>query len=248
MEGVFNEKEEFCDCTVHMWEDVPGGVNHLTASVLNSRCSMPPAFVLECPRGQSHRRGAGHPRRVRGQPLARLPARPLPALAGPSRPQPERGLRPDRGLEGRLTGVCGGERPGHPLTPVSLPPFFLPSPRARRIHLARPLFVLCRPVLPPLLPHPLSAPGESACAPASALAAPRAGDGEAAIQARPFPPPRDRSGPGRLPVQRPLGPGRFPRPGPPVSPKISPLSAFWAISPVFPGNRPKFIRISTFHF
>ena len=49
VEGVFNEKEEFCDCTVHMWEDVPGGVNHLTASVLNSRCSMPPAFVLECP-------------------------------------------------------------------------------------------------------------------------------------------------------------------------------------------------------
>ena len=49
VEGVFNEKEEFCDCTIHMWEDVPGGVNHLTASVLNTQCSMPPAFVLECP-------------------------------------------------------------------------------------------------------------------------------------------------------------------------------------------------------
>ena len=49
VEGVFNDRDEFCDCTVHMWEDVPGGVNHLTASVLNSRCSMPPAFVMECP-------------------------------------------------------------------------------------------------------------------------------------------------------------------------------------------------------
>lgn len=49
VEGVFNDRDEFCDCTIHMWEDVPGGVNHLTASVLNSRCSMPPAFVMECP-------------------------------------------------------------------------------------------------------------------------------------------------------------------------------------------------------
>lgn len=49
VEGIFNDKGEFCDCTIHMWEDVPGGVNHLTASVLNARCSMPPSFVLECP-------------------------------------------------------------------------------------------------------------------------------------------------------------------------------------------------------
>ena len=49
VEGIFNDIGEFVDSTIHMWEDVPGGVNHLTASVINSRVSMPPSFVLECP-------------------------------------------------------------------------------------------------------------------------------------------------------------------------------------------------------
>ena len=49
VEGIFNGKEELVDCTIHMWEDVPGGVNHLTASVINTCCTVPPAFVLECP-------------------------------------------------------------------------------------------------------------------------------------------------------------------------------------------------------
>ena len=46
-EGVFNEKRELVDSTVHMWEDAPGGLNHITATVSNSRCTMPPAFVIE---------------------------------------------------------------------------------------------------------------------------------------------------------------------------------------------------------
>lgn len=46
-EGVFNEKNEMVDSTVHMWEDVPGGINHITATVTNSRCSEPPAFIKE---------------------------------------------------------------------------------------------------------------------------------------------------------------------------------------------------------
>lgn len=44
-EGVFNDKEELVDSTIHMWEDVPGGLNHITATVTNTRCSEPPAFV-----------------------------------------------------------------------------------------------------------------------------------------------------------------------------------------------------------
>ena len=44
-EGVLNEKNELVDSTVHMWEDVPGGINHITATVTNTKCSEPPAFV-----------------------------------------------------------------------------------------------------------------------------------------------------------------------------------------------------------
>ncbi len=49
VEGVFNAKSEFVDSTVHMWEDTEGGVNHVVAGVANTRCSEPPAFVLEDP-------------------------------------------------------------------------------------------------------------------------------------------------------------------------------------------------------
>lgn len=37
------------DSTVHMWEDAEGGLNHIVAGVANTRCSEPPAFVLEDP-------------------------------------------------------------------------------------------------------------------------------------------------------------------------------------------------------
>lgn len=46
-DGVLNEKGELVDSTIHMWEDVPGGINHITATVTNSRCSEPPAFIQE---------------------------------------------------------------------------------------------------------------------------------------------------------------------------------------------------------
>ncbi len=46
-EGVFNDKNEMVDSTIHMWEDVPGGINHITATVTNTKCSEPPAFIKE---------------------------------------------------------------------------------------------------------------------------------------------------------------------------------------------------------
>ncbi len=46
-EGVFNGKEEFVDSTVHMWQGVPGGSVHITASVASTTVTAPPDFVLE---------------------------------------------------------------------------------------------------------------------------------------------------------------------------------------------------------
>jgi len=46
-EGVYNDKRELVDSTIHLWEDTEGGLNHITATVSNTRCSMPPSFVLE---------------------------------------------------------------------------------------------------------------------------------------------------------------------------------------------------------
>ena len=46
-EGVFNDLGEFVDSTIHEWEDVPGGIVHITATVSNTKCSMPPGFVLK---------------------------------------------------------------------------------------------------------------------------------------------------------------------------------------------------------
>ncbi len=46
-EGIYNEKGEFFDSTTHMWEDVEGGVNHITATVSNPGCSVPPGFILD---------------------------------------------------------------------------------------------------------------------------------------------------------------------------------------------------------
>lgn len=46
-EGVFNEKGELVDSTIHEWEDSPEGLLHITATVVNTRASEPPAFVRE---------------------------------------------------------------------------------------------------------------------------------------------------------------------------------------------------------
>ena len=46
-EGIFNGLGEFVDCTVHMWQDVPGGCIHYDAAVANPNITEPPAFVLE---------------------------------------------------------------------------------------------------------------------------------------------------------------------------------------------------------
>jgi hypothetical protein len=47
VEGVFNAKGEFIDSTVHMWQDAPGGCNHITAAFASTTATEPPAFVLE---------------------------------------------------------------------------------------------------------------------------------------------------------------------------------------------------------
>ncbi|MEI3340108.1 MAG: hypothetical protein V8R80_09385 [Eubacterium sp.] len=46
-EGVFNGKGEWIDATVHMWEDTEGGLNHITATVQNTRATAPPDFIIE---------------------------------------------------------------------------------------------------------------------------------------------------------------------------------------------------------
>lgn len=46
-EGIFNDVGEFVDSTIHMWQDVPGGCVHQTASVAAGHISEPPAFVKE---------------------------------------------------------------------------------------------------------------------------------------------------------------------------------------------------------
>ena len=46
-EGVFNEAGELVDSTIHEWEDVQGGIVHITATVQNTKASMPPGFVID---------------------------------------------------------------------------------------------------------------------------------------------------------------------------------------------------------
>ncbi|MGL5259673.1 MAG: DAPG hydrolase family protein [Lachnospiraceae bacterium] len=46
-EGVFNAKNEWLDSTIHMWEDVEGGVVHITATIQNTRATAPPDFIIE---------------------------------------------------------------------------------------------------------------------------------------------------------------------------------------------------------
>ncbi len=47
VEGVFNALDEFVDMTVHMWQDSPGGCDHITAAVASTTVSQPPDFVVE---------------------------------------------------------------------------------------------------------------------------------------------------------------------------------------------------------
>ena len=54
IEGVFNDMGEIVDTTTHMWEDVPGGIVHLTATVENTKCSMPPHFILDLLKEDPH--------------------------------------------------------------------------------------------------------------------------------------------------------------------------------------------------
>lgn len=46
-EGVYNALGEIVDSTIHMWEDADGGCVHITATVQNTKASMPPPFVLD---------------------------------------------------------------------------------------------------------------------------------------------------------------------------------------------------------
>ena len=49
VEGVFNDPGEFVDMTVHMWDDAPGGLRHVTAAVAapTDAVSEPPHFMKE---------------------------------------------------------------------------------------------------------------------------------------------------------------------------------------------------------
>ena len=46
-EGVFNDLGEMIDSTIHMWEDTKGGCVHITATVQNTKASMPPSFIID---------------------------------------------------------------------------------------------------------------------------------------------------------------------------------------------------------
>lgn len=46
-EGIFNDKGEFVDATIHMWQAAEGGCIHLDAAVANPHLSEPPRFILE---------------------------------------------------------------------------------------------------------------------------------------------------------------------------------------------------------
>lgn len=47
VEGVFNDKKEFVDMTVHMWDSCEGGCRHITAAVASTTLTEPPRFVKE---------------------------------------------------------------------------------------------------------------------------------------------------------------------------------------------------------
>lgn len=47
VEGIYNDKNEIVDINIHMWENVPGGVIHITKAAVNTRLSEPPAFIKE---------------------------------------------------------------------------------------------------------------------------------------------------------------------------------------------------------
>lgn len=47
VEGIFNDKNEIVDINIHMWENVEGGIIHVTSAAINTRISEPPAFIKE---------------------------------------------------------------------------------------------------------------------------------------------------------------------------------------------------------
>lgn len=47
VEGIFNDKMEFVDMTVHMWDACEGGCRHITAAVASTTLTEPPLFIKE---------------------------------------------------------------------------------------------------------------------------------------------------------------------------------------------------------
>lgn len=47
VEGIFNDKNEIVDINIHMWENVEGGIIHVTSAAINTRISEPPAFIKD---------------------------------------------------------------------------------------------------------------------------------------------------------------------------------------------------------
>lgn len=47
VEGILNDKNEIVDINIHMWENVEGGIIHVTSAAVNTRLSEPPAFIKE---------------------------------------------------------------------------------------------------------------------------------------------------------------------------------------------------------
>lgn len=47
IEGILNDKNEIVDINIHMWENIEGGIIHVTSAIVNTRLSEPPAFIKE---------------------------------------------------------------------------------------------------------------------------------------------------------------------------------------------------------
>ena len=44
-EGIYNDRGELNDATIHMWQDVPGGCIHITCAIQNTKISVLPACI-----------------------------------------------------------------------------------------------------------------------------------------------------------------------------------------------------------
>ncbi|WP_238917410.1 glycogen debranching protein [Clostridium sp. YIM B02555] len=47
VEGILNDKNEIVDINIHMWENVEGGIIHVTSAAINTRISEPPSFIKD---------------------------------------------------------------------------------------------------------------------------------------------------------------------------------------------------------